>query len=369
MRSYTSKLYRHRPRRALSVAAVVAACSLAVAGCGDDGEAEGGVASGGWDAIEEAAGEEGEVVFYSSDSDAVNGAVVAAFNEEYPDIEVEVTRAGVDIPARVASEEDSGIHSADVLASGFQTLHENADYFLDLDESVLPTLGEQTWPAEMTSDTWVANKEQFIVTVWNSKLYDGDQLETWSDLLDPALDGKILVSDPRGSTTWFGWLDAVVTSLGEDYPRQVAEMQPGIGTSGVPAAQDVAAGSYAVGFPQSSMLVADLQAQGATVDFKVLTDPIVLSIGFLSVFENAPHPNAARVFANFRASPAGMAAMCSVIGPPGETGFSAPFTEEVPECDATPTTGEVLQGDKTLEPTDQKWIDLVELLGLDPQSD
>ncbi|GAB3061774.1 hypothetical protein GCM10027053_25160 [Intrasporangium mesophilum] len=356
-------------RRRLAGSLAVVSATLALAGCGGNEvpESTGGTAqAGGWAAIEAAAKKEGAVVYYSTDSSTLNNAVVKAFNQKYPDIKVQVLQGSGDLAARVSTEQESGIHAQDVLASGFQDLQSNKDWFLKLDPSVMPVLASEKWPSAMKSDTWVANKQQFLVVTWNTDKVNGDDLKTWSDVLKPEFKDQVAMIDVRGSDTMFSWVDAVASTLGDDFVRKVAAQNPQMVNGGTPTAQEVASGAHSIGFPQSGMLITDLSNKGAPIAFKVLTDPVVQSIGFLSVFKNAPHPNAALVFANFRESPEGMAAMCSAVGPPGQTGVKAPFDRPIPQCQAAPA-GKIVQGRK-LVATDPDYARLLGLLGMKPQS-
>lgn len=360
-----SKLRRGQARSTALAGALMIILGLAGCGGGGDGGGQQAIASGGWSAIEEAANEEGEVVYISTDSASLNDAVVDAFNKKYPDIKVQLIQGTGDLAARVTTEQQSKVYTEDVVASGFQDMHSNADWFLPLDADVMPALGEQTWPEGMTGDTWVANKQQFLVVTYNTDEVDGDSLNTWDDVLDPAFKDKVAMIDVRGSDTMFSWVDALASTKGDDFVRKIAALNPTIIDGGTPAAQDVATGAHSIGFPQSGMLITDLSAKGAPIAFKVLTDPVVQSIGFLSVFKHAPHPNAALVFANFRESPEGMAAMCSAVGPPGQTGVKAPFEAPIPECQAAPE-GDIVQGRKLVS-TDSDYVHLLDLLGLKPQ--
>ncbi|GAB3061588.1 hypothetical protein GCM10027053_24900 [Intrasporangium mesophilum] len=354
--------------------AAVAALSLVLASCSSaDPAASSGTApaAGGWQAVVDAANKEGEVVFYSSDSDSINKAVVEAFEKAYPNIKVNLVKAGPDIAARVSTEKQSGINSGDVLSTGFQDLVENTEWFIPLDKTVLPTLGEQTWPDNMIgkTKTWVAKYVQYLGVAWNTAEVKGDGLNTWSDLLKPEFKGTVTLPDPRATSTNISWLDAVSNALGDDYVKKVYELQPKIEAGGsVPASQDVAAGAQDVSFPQSSMLIADLSTKGAPIAFRVLTDPLVEVPGQLAVFKDAPHPNAARVFANFRVSPQGMSAVCVAAGPPGQTGFAAPFTEPVQGCYTKPDGKEAIQGNKNLSPKDERYLHILSLLGLKPKT-
>ena len=63
-------------------------------------------------------------------------------------------------------------------------------------------------------------------------------------------------------------------------------------------ARQIAAGEYPISLLNYSMLTTNLKQQGAPTDFLVL-DPVHLWFGMVGVNKNAPHPNAAKLAANF----------------------------------------------------------------------
>lgn len=346
-----------------------AALALAVTACGGGGSsAPGGqaaIAQGGWQAIVDAAKKEGQVVFDSSDDAKINAAVIKAFNEQYPDIQVKLIDAGPEIAARVAAAEQAGIHNEDVIATGFQNLVETKDWFMSLNPTNLPVLGEQKWEEGMTADTWVSKYNQYLGVAWNTNIIkNGDSLKTWQDLINPEFKGKIAVADPRATATNMSWLDAVDKVLGDDYVTKLLEGDPHVDPAGsVSATQAVAAGQYGIIYPATSQTVASLRAKGAPIAFSVLSQPLVNVPGHLAVYKNAPHPNAALVFANFRASPTGMEAMCKSV----DGGFAAPYADtQVPGCYTPPSGLEIATGSKTLTPKDDRYVQLLALLNLKP---
>ena len=63
-------------------------------------------------------------------------------------------------------------------------------------------------------------------------------------------------------------------------------------------ARQIAAGEYPITLMNYSMLTTNLKQQGAPTDYFAL-DPVHLWFGMVGVNKSAPHPNAARLAANF----------------------------------------------------------------------
>ena len=63
-------------------------------------------------------------------------------------------------------------------------------------------------------------------------------------------------------------------------------------------ARQISAGEYPITLMNYSMLTTNLKQQGAPTDYVVL-DPVHLWFGMVGLNRNAPHPNAAKLAANF----------------------------------------------------------------------
>ena len=78
--------------------------SLALAGCGGSGGGQGG------------GGPSGEIVLYTSEPQENADETVTAFNEQYPDIAVQVFRSGTgELLTKIEAEESAGGVQADIL--------------------------------------------------------------------------------------------------------------------------------------------------------------------------------------------------------------------------------------------------------------
>lgn len=89
--------------------------------------------------------------------------------------------------------------------------------------------------------------------------------------------------------------------------------QPVFQPSGGPGAQQLAAGAFALSVPNAAVLVQPLKAKGAPIDMAIPDDPYIYSELRAGIASNAPHPNAARLFVDFRASKEGQQLVCETV--------------------------------------------------------
>lgn len=266
-----------------------------------------------WEAVIEAAKEEGALTFYSSEVEAVNEAVIAEFEEQYPEIDVEYLRlASGPLSTRVLEEVNAGIHVVDVLRLGDPALaDQHADLFVDMTPELLPSLAE--YPETAYRYPWAVSTQYSPYSInYNTDLVTGDDVpDSWTDLLDPMWEGQMILSDPRGSTTNMAWHEAMARAHGIEYVETFAGQGWDLIDSSGPGAQQVAAGAYALSVPPYPGHATPVIDEGAPVAYVIPNDPVVYNQDTLMVLAQAPNPNAARLFANFRLSMDGQTAMCA----------------------------------------------------------
>ncbi len=103
-------------------------------------------------ALLEAAKKEGQLTLYAtSQSDAVN-ALVDGFKKAVPEIDVSVLRLATDpMIVRFMSENDAGVHQADVLnVYSSSIFEEHKDMWTPLSPAAVPSLA--AWPADQVKD-------------------------------------------------------------------------------------------------------------------------------------------------------------------------------------------------------------------------
>jgi ABC-type Fe3+ transport system substrate-binding protein len=216
---------------------------LALAGCGGDAPASEGL--GERDGVEAAAGLGGadaQAEFEKMYAEAVDSGqttvnlytpltatwpgVFEAFQERFPEIRVEPLQVvGAELDTKVSQEQASGQRIADAVITGDAgaVALADRDYFAPF----RPFNAE-----DLTSDPQFSLEAGTLTAVSASPrgfVYDTRQdvglvPKSWQDLLDPALKGKITMTDPATDGGGMQWADLVLNeeSLGQDYLTELA---------------------------------------------------------------------------------------------------------------------------------------------------
>lgn len=288
------------------VSAILLASLLGVTACGSsvsDGAAE--PVDGPWDEVVAAANEEGLVNLYSTGPPVQNNRLVAAFNEEYPDITVSVTRGAGELPSRFESEIRAGSDGGDVL------IYTDPAFFSDVSDDLLEINGpnvegwaDDFWQEEGKSI--IPTKYPWTILAWNSDVFP-DGFKNWEDLLDPEVTGKIAlrndVTASMAATTEF-----MERELGTDYLTALGQQSPKYYSSAVPMGQAVASGEAGVTNISTPSIIRDLQDSGAPVEF-AYPDPGFAIMWGAGAKATSKRPNAARVFVDFIMSDQGQTAI------------------------------------------------------------
>jgi iron(III) transport system substrate-binding protein len=256
-----------------------------------------------WEATVKRANAQGEVRFYSVAVPAQNESIVKAFNKTYPEIEVKVERGGAEIPARVASEIQSGTDGADIILNAGQ------QWYLDHDENLLEADGPaaEAWPD--TALTGAAPSISFVPAgfiTWNTEIFPAG-FEDWDDLLAPEVKGKLgmrnIVDNVVGSHLQF-----LEDTNGESYLQDLAAQQPKFYESVSPLTQAVGSGEIGVSVLSTPAMVKGLQEKGAPLDYTI-PEKSWSSIYLAGALNTTSRPDAARVFLDFLMSPEGQEAV------------------------------------------------------------
>lgn len=304
-----------RRRRASSAAAAALLIAFVATACGGDdgGDGEepaagdtggvlGTIAPPSEDVPEElvsAAQDEGEVTWYTAST--TYEMIADAFTEAYG-IEVVASRQNSGaVTQQYMTEADAGAVVADIMQAFNPPLYEEAaqkGYFAPISAEEMPNLG--TLPPELVSDYWFVSNSWIWGPVWNTDLVT-EPLETWEDLLRPELKGQIVMADPRLGGVTAAVVNWMYNTLGEDYLRQLGEQDLQWVDSNVAALDRLAAGEVAVVIPTNKNNPDPLIEQGAPLQFGA---PDITSwfSHDVAISADAPHPNAARLLANYLVS-------------------------------------------------------------------
>jgi iron(III) transport system substrate-binding protein len=295
---------QHRILRRLAVGA---ALLTALAGCAsaESGGSDGASALPTGDALVKAAQAEGQVVVYTGWRDDSIAAVKKAFQEKYG-IEVVISE-------RLSSAALGQRIAADVRANG----KINADWVLTTDQALAASLREEGQSTPVSAADFPGVKPEFIlgdyavgctvgvpVVGYNKEVLGGKTIDSWDDLLDPALKGKIMVADPRNSAAWAGaWTSVVESQLGADFASKIAAQQIQPVTSSLVGTEQLGAGQGGVLLFGIPSLFEPAQKQGLPIDLWYPKDPSPVFYNFCLQTANAAHPNAGALFAQWYMTP------------------------------------------------------------------
>ena len=132
-------------------------------------------------------------------------------------------------------------------------------------------------------------------------------LKTWNGLLDPALKGRIGMSEPGGGGVPFATYLMFYRhpQYGPEFLKRLAEQKPRLYPGSAPGREDLAAGAISVFLPNwEAACMASFMNGDKTAWISPEISPTYAN-GYLSISRNAPHPNAARLFVAWFFTPDG----------------------------------------------------------------
>ena len=269
--------------------------------------------TGDWEKIVEAGRKEGKVVASIPPSAELRKLMELTFPKRYG-IGVEFVPArGGTIIRRMVDESKAGVQYFDVHIGGTESiitglLPENVlepvePYF------VLPEVRDpkQWWGGHI----WVDNAKRFIyafvayqtVSLWtNSNEYKPSEFRGFDDLLNPKLQSRIGISDPRtpgsGSSMW-SYMNYI---KGEEYLKRLVSQKLFVTRDLRLLADNLAKGKIAVtsGIGYSEFLPF-IKAGLPVMPLPVPKEGLYVSGGYghVTILKNPPHPNATKVFVNW----------------------------------------------------------------------
>lgn len=299
----------------------------------------GSAAPGTWDDLVAAAEKEGQVVVPGPNGPSAQQQVSQTFKQRFGiDVDYQ-TLPGSQVAARVQTERAAGQYTVDVFLAGSDTVYASmlpSGWLQPLkpwllmpevvDPSVWPTGGP--WFRDPNGDTvlQILNSSAPPHLTVNTGQVSADDLKTANTLLDPKWQGKIGAFDPSFNGPGLAVGCCLYVSKGEDYLTKLFQGQ------GVAISQDeqqvgdwVAHGTYPIVL---SVLLQNIQAVLGSIpllqyNFQDVKLVLSGSSGLVTLMDRPPHPNAAKVFANWIASKEGATLFGQVDG-------GAPVRTDIP---------------------------------------
>ncbi len=240
-------------------------------------------------------------------------AVAEAFEKRYG-IKVEmITGVGAVLIERMKTEQAAGKYVADTFDSAISLVTMAKDNGLLQKWGNLPVLNEKIeWripPRVDAEDTIIDGGVGHVTTIINTSLVKpGDEPKSFKDFLEPKWGGgKISIASPV--TAPVSIMPYVKKIIDDDYFIRLGKNNPKIGPTVRDGINAVARSEAYVEFLMTDSIVAPLAAQGAPLKAIELAEGALRLHGLTLTFpKNAPHPNAAKLFANWMLSKEGQEA-------------------------------------------------------------
>jgi iron(III) transport system substrate-binding protein len=249
----------------------------------------------------ERAKQEGTVSVYSSLAPTEATPLVEAFEKKYG-IKVQMWRGLSDgVVQRAVSEARGKRYAVDVIETNGPEMESLAREQL-LSEFHSPYLADIPAAAIPKHKLWIPDRLNFFVVAYNTaKVRREDLPKTYEGFLDPKWKGRIALE-----ATDAEWMGGVVKTWGEPrgmaFFNRLAEMKPGMRKGHVLLVQLIASGEVEVGLTAYYANADSFKRRGAPVDWAPV-EPVIARPQGVGVTRNAPHPNAALLFADFLLSP------------------------------------------------------------------
>ena len=254
--------------------------------------------------LEAKAAAEKEITWYVSYPSAENAELTARlFMQRYPAIKVNVVRATAQvIYQRLQQDIKNGVRNCDV----FETT--DVGHYVDLKKRKLvakyvPEASKDLYPDFRDLDPegyFQIIGSSMMILFYNTKLVKAeDAPKSWKDLLDPKWKGKVSTGSPAYSGFLGVWVVYMKQLYGWEYLDKFKANNPLIGRSSIDPTTHLNSGERQVaGGPSAT--VEQLKAKGAPLEIVYPADGSLLMYGVAGILANAPHPNAARLWMEFR---------------------------------------------------------------------
>ncbi len=214
---------------------------------------------------------------------------------------------------KVLAERRAGLYLEDIILSGGTNIIgvlkpagvlEPLDEILFLPESMDPKAwykGEVPWvdKEHLVVATLAIPKSSVII---NTNQLKREDIKSYRDLLDPKWKGRIILSDPTKAGNGSGWFSGIMEGIMDlDYLRAFAKQQPVISRDERQMLEWVSQGKYPILVGGREEVMVEFVRAGAPIE---LMNPregtyVTTSSAAVTMLKNAPHPNAAKLFANW----------------------------------------------------------------------
>lgn len=237
----------------------------------------------------------GRVVIYNADTAEFGEAFAKAFNNQHPDIKVEIISAGVgQLFTRVKAE--AARPQGDImLAASKESFIQMADLFQPYVSKLDADFPEQMRDKERRFYGFSMPLQVLII---NTTLIPAAEApRAWKDLGDPRWKGKLIMANPALSGSAYAQLAQMLQLHGWPLVQQVVKNAT-ITSSSKLAYQGVGTGEFAIGLTGEENAF-KLKSEGRPVEAVHPAEGTGLRFDALGIIKGGPNPENAKLFLDF----------------------------------------------------------------------
>ena len=253
--------------------------------------------------LAERARQEGALVVYTSLATSESVPLTQAFERKYG-VKVQLWRSLSDqVVRRALNEARARRHSVDVIETNAPELEALARERV-LARFFSPHIADIPHWGVPPHRMWISDRVDFFVVAFNTAKVRREELPaTYEGFLDPKWKGRIGLE-----ATDQEWLAGLAKHWGEkravDFFRGLVAMKPDLRKGHVLLSEMVAAGEVPVSLTNYASNADSMKRREKPIDWKPV-EPVIGRPQAIGLAANAPHPNAALLFADFVLSPEG----------------------------------------------------------------
>jgi iron(III) transport system substrate-binding protein len=288
-----------------------------------------------WDRVLAAAKQEKTVVVYGPPGDLIRRGLIDGFRKAYPDITVEWTAARPpELAAKLDAERRGGIYSVDVFLGGTTTaltLVRPMGALGDIKPALI--LSEVTegsnWRggrlhfSDRAEQNLVFINQSSTLAAYHPDFVRAADVDELYKLLDPRWKDKIAINSPltpgAGNVTFRYFWQVLGPERGAEFIRALRAQAGAVDRDERRQVEWVARNRFPIVIGPGDLTMQQLREEGVRVEgistFKDYGGLVTASAGSAMFINNAPHPNAAKVFLNW------------VLGKDGQTAWSTASTQ------------------------------------------
>ncbi|MCJ7633769.1 extracellular solute-binding protein [Candidatus Bathyarchaeota archaeon] len=276
--------------------------------------------------------DEGKLLVYNSMAPAIVEAYNKAFMKKYPFIEVEyVTGDDNTLMSRFEAERSSGRQIADVVETAIPALltkFKNNGWMMQYESPGYANFNESV----KNEGYWCGIQAVVFLVARNTDYVNDTEIASYADLLNPKYQGKICGVNPLNSAAFLSLWWWINQTMGPEFLTELATQNVIFLSGSTPGREMTASGETWINIADS-----DAQVRHYNIDLGAPVAPVYPQEGVTStirdvfIADNAPHPNAAKLYMDFMLSEDAAAISA-------ENGYSPTFIGAAPPEGVRPLT-------------------------------